>query len=227
MSDGTEARPAFTHKGERHGLVGPFTGRQIVAALGFVVVVALVGVGVTIPLGSTAPAGAADPATIQYRVGAPVEGLRVGDRPPDLRVIGPDGSSQPLLDVHGQPVDLAALRGRPVWINFWASWCPPCQAETPVLRELANRYRDRGLAVIGISVQETSVADVRAYADRYGLGYTIAADLRGDVFRAWRIYGLPTQFFLDADGVIRAVVQGPVTLESAAQQIEALLPPKK
>jgi hypothetical protein len=59
------------------------------------------------------------------------------------------------------------------------------------------------------------VADVRAYAAKYGLDYTIAADLAGDVFRRYRIYGLPTQVFLDADGIIRAVVQGPVDTQIA------------
>ena len=61
-------------------------------------------------------------------------------------------------------------------MNFWASWCPPCQQETPVLRDTYAAYHDQGLEVIGISVQETNEADVGAYATKYSLGYTVAAD---------------------------------------------------
>jgi peroxiredoxin len=144
-----------------------------------------------------------------------VEGLRVGDLAPELQVAGADGGPAPLLDLSGAPVRLADLRGHPVWISFWASWCPPCQDETPVLRDTFNAYRDRGLALVAVSVQESTVDDVRAYAAKYGLDYTIAADLAGDVFRRYRIYGLPTQVFLDASGIIRAVVQGPVDTQIA------------
>jgi peroxiredoxin len=87
-------------------------------------------------------------------------------------------------------------------------------------------YQARGLALVAISVQESTVDDVRAYAAKYGLDYTVAADLAGDVFRRYRIYGLPTQVFLDADGIIRAVVQGPVDTAIAAANLALIgLPP--
>jgi hypothetical protein len=65
---------------------------------------------------------------------------------------------------------------------------------------------------------------VAAYATKYDLGYTIAADLSADVFHLYRVYALPTQVFVGPDGVIRAIVQGPLTAEAAAAQIEAILP---
>jgi thiol-disulfide isomerase/thioredoxin len=99
--------------------------------------------------------------------------------PPELTVPGPDGQPTPLLDLDGKPVQLAALRGKAVWLNFWASWCPPCQFETPVLRDVSEAYADQGLAVVGVSVRESSEANVRAYAEKYQLGYTIAADVTG------------------------------------------------
>ncbi len=207
----------------RRGLVGPFTGRQLATALGVVLAVALVLVVATQPLaapGATPPP--LDPRATQYLVGSGGEGLRVGDRAPELEVAGPDGSPAPLRDLGGAPVRLADLRGRPVWITFWASWCPPCQAETPTIRDLAAAYAPLGLAVVGISVQEATEDDVRAYAAKYGLRHTIAADLAGDVFRRYRVFGLPTQFFLDRDGVIRSIVQGPVTPESAASNLALL-----
>ncbi|HEY0443073.1 MAG TPA: TlpA disulfide reductase family protein, partial [Candidatus Limnocylindrales bacterium] len=110
-----------------------------------------------------------------------------------------------------------------VWVNFWASWCPPCQQETPVIRELSDTYRDRGLAVVAVEVQETA-DEGRRYADKYGLQYTIGADVAGNVFRAYHVFALPTQFFIGPDGVIRTVIQGPLTKDAATSLVESILP---
>ena len=202
----------------RRGLIGPFTGRQLATALGTVVIVAAILALVTAPIAAL-PAPRIAPQPTQFAIGPAGEGLRVGDRAPELLIVGTDGSPAPLLDLASAPVRLADLRGHPVWISFWASWCPPCQAETPVLRETFAAYRARGLALVAVSVQESTVDDVRAYAAKYGLEYTVAADLAGDVFRRYRVYGLPTQVFLDANGIIRAIVQGPVDAETAAANL--------
>jgi thiol-disulfide isomerase/thioredoxin len=218
-------RPGFTHRREKHGLVGPFGGRQIAAAIVAIVVVAVGLVVVTRPLGSTDPIGPNDPRATQFVLDPDSRiGVREGDLAPELEVVLDDGSTYRLNDLDGRPVRLADLRGKGVWINFWASWCPPCQAETPVLRDLAEEYADRGLVVIGISVQETSEADVRAYAERYQLGYTIAADVSGHIFRLYRPPGLPTQIFVGPDGAIRSVVLAPLTATAAEAQIQAILP---
>jgi thiol-disulfide isomerase/thioredoxin len=145
--------------------------------------------------------------------------------PPELTVKAADGSPAPLLDLDGKPVQLADLRGKVVWLNFWASWCPPCQSETPILRDLADRYRDRGLVVVGISVQESSVDNVRAYAQKYQLGYTIAADVTGAVYAAYRLNGIPSHFFIGPEGAIRSIVRAPLNEARAIAQLEAILPP--
>jgi len=227
MAAGALAPPGAPEPPERRrGLVGPFTGRQIVAALGSVAIVAAVLLVVTAPIASLPAAGVA-PQPTQYVIGPAVEGLRVGDVAPEIIVVGPGGGPAPLLDLAGGPVRLADLRGRPVWISFWASWCPPCQDETPVLRDTFDAYRTRGLALVAISVQESTVDDLRAYAAKYGLHYTVAADLAGDVFREYHVYGLPTQVFLDTSGVIRAIVQGPVDAQIAAASLTLIgLPPQ-
>jgi peroxiredoxin len=219
-------RPEFTHRRVRRGLIGPFGGRQLLAGANIIVVSAVLLVVATTPLGSVNPVGPNDPQATPYALGsAPTNGLRVGEIPPELTITGSDGQPAALTDLDGKPVQLADLRGKAVWINFWASWCPPCQSETPVLRDIADRYRDRGLAVVGISVQESSPANVAAYAAKYQLGYTIAADSTGDVFRSYRLYALPTQFFLGPEGAIRAIVPAPMTAARAVAQVEAILPP--
>ena len=219
-----EERPTFTHRPPRHGLIGPFGARQIAAGLVVVVIVGVVLVAVTTPLGSAAGSVPPDPKATPYLIGAAIAGLRPGDRAPDFSVTRPDGSTFTLTDLDGRPIRLADLRGKGVWVNFWASWCPPCQAETPILRDTYDAYRERGLELVAISVQESSAADVAAYAQRYGLGYTIAPDLSGDVFHLYRVYALPTQFFIGPDGVIRSVVQGPLDAAGAARHVEAIMP---
>ena len=213
-----------TH-GERRGLVGPFSGRQIAVAGGAVLLVAVVLAVATAPIAAPAPSlGPAAATATQYAIGPAGDGLGVGQRPPALAGVGPDGAAaSPALTLDGAPISLDELRGKVVWVDFWASWCPPCRAETPVLRELYARHRDDGLEVIGVSVQESSADDVRRYVDAYGIGYPIVADLTGSIFRAWRVYGLPTQFILDRDGLIRAVVQGPVDAATAESLIAPLL----
>ena len=115
------------------------------------------------------------------------------------------------------------LRGHPVWLNFWATWCPPCQEETPVLRDTFAAFEDKGLAIVAVSVQETSVDDVKNYVNTYGLDYTVGFDATSAVFHTYHAFGLPTQVFIDGNGVIQKVIYGPVTREEAAGYIEPLL----
>jgi peroxiredoxin len=218
-------RPAFSHRPERRGLIGPFGGRQLLVGVLAIVVSAIVLVIVTTPLGTVGGPGPGDPQPTQFVLGPkPTNGLRAGDIPPEFTITGAGGARVALTDLNGNPVQLADLRGKAVWLNFWASWCPPCQSETPILRDLADRYRNRGLVVVGISVQESSSANVADYARRYQLGYTIATDSSGEIFRTWKLYGLPTQFFIGPEGAIRSVVPAPLTEARAIAQIEAILP---
>ncbi len=218
-------RPGFVHRPERRGLVGPFSGRQLLATFGVVVVAIVLLVAVTTPLGNTGEGpGTVDPRPTQYIIGpAPQQGLRPGDLAPEFEIALDDGTTYQLTDLDGAPIRLADLRGRAVWVNFWASWCPPCQQETPIIREMAERYRDAGLVVVAIAVQETSPADIRAYAERYDLDYTIGFDASGHVYREYKVFGLPTQFFIRPDGVIDSVGKT-VDEASAIAAIEAILP---
>jgi peroxiredoxin len=201
-------------------LVGPFTALQVVAVLVAVVLTAVVLVFVNTPLANPASPGLPTPGNGFVPVSDPVEGLRIGDVAPQLSGTI-DGQVEELTDLDGKPINLADYRGHPVWINFFATWCPPCQEETPVLRDTFAAHRADGLALIAVSVQETTADDVRAYVQRYSLGYTVGFDATSAVFHTYRAFGLPTQFFLDKNGVIRTVVLGPVTRD----QVEAILAP--
>jgi thiol-disulfide isomerase/thioredoxin len=219
-------RPEFSHKRERHGVIGPFSGRQLVLALAAVLIAVVVLVGVTTPLGNTKDGpGPVDPKATAYIISSPPPvGLQVGASAPEFAVTNDDGTTYQLNDLEGNPIRLADLRGKAVWVNFWTTWCPPCQSEVPILRDVSERYRDRGLVLVAISVQETSPDDVAAYAARYQLGYTIGFDGTGQIFRAYKGYGLPTQVFIDPNGVISSIVGAPLDEAGAVAQIERILP---
>jgi thiol-disulfide isomerase/thioredoxin len=129
---------------------------------------------------------------------------------------------------YGEAVDARAAAGLPpvqlIIVDLFATWCPPCQQETPILRAFDRAYRERGLLIIGISVQELQ-GSVSAYAERYGLEYPIVLDADGALFRAAAAGGLPTKILLDPSGRVLAVLPRPFTAADGATLIEPLLTP--
>jgi thiol-disulfide isomerase/thioredoxin len=217
-----ESAPEPATRPVRRRGVGPFSLGQVTIAILAMMGAAIIGTLATRPIGSIVP-GLPVPDPSAYLIGSPIPGLRVGDLAPELEVDGATGPVQ-LTDLNGGPIRLAELRGKAVWINFWASWCPPCQFETPTLRTMDQRYRDRGLVIVAIQVQQTVEAG-RDYATRYGLEYTIGADVTGAMFHAYKVFALPTQFFIDPGGIVRQIVNGPLDEARAAQLVESILPP--
>jgi peroxiredoxin len=202
-------------------VVGPFTLRHIAALGASLLAVAAVLIVVTLPITGPAATPPPAPGASFFVISPPTVGLAVGQKAPEFSGVV-DGQTVGLTDLSGNPIRLADLRGHPVWVSFWASWCPPCQQETPVLRDVFDAYRARGLDLVAISVQETTAADVQAYAQKYGLNFTIGFDATSAVFKTYQAYGLPTHLFLDGDGIIRAIHLGPLT-QAQAEQILAPL----
>ena len=123
-------------------------------------------------------------------------GIRVGALAPDFSWIGPAGET----------LRLSALRGRPVVLNFWATWCVPCRTEMPALDQMAAEQPD--VAILAVDLQEDA-RTVREFVDRLGLRALVPLlDHDGAVVRGYGVVGLPTTFFVDRDGVIRHVETG-------------------
>jgi cytochrome c biogenesis protein CcmG/thiol:disulfide interchange protein DsbE len=127
-----------------------------------------------------------------------------------------------LADLDGNPLRLADLRGRPVIVNFWASWCGPCVEEFPLLREAAAEHAKDGLAVIGIVYQDRSAA-ARDFMARNGASWPAAMDPDGRVADAYGILGPPETFFIDRDGVIVARQFGQFSASSLHEKIAAII----
>jgi cytochrome c biogenesis protein CcmG/thiol:disulfide interchange protein DsbE len=125
----------------------------------------------------------------------------------------------------GGELRLSDLRGHPVLVNFWASWCIPCRQEMPEIVRAYAAHRDGGLQIVAVDLQENA-DQVRGFAGEFGMTFPIAIDRTGAVASAWRIggpvKGIPSSYFLDADGVVRARVFGPMTSQSLADNLAAV-----
>ena len=127
-----------------------------------------------------------------------------------------------LADLNGNPVRLADLRGRPVVLNFWASWCGPCVEELPLLREAAAAHAGEGLAVVGIVFRDRSEA-ARDFMARNGATWPAAMDPGDRVASAYGILGPPETYFIARDGTIAARQIGPVDADSLDAQLATIL----
>lgn len=126
-----------------------------------------------------------------------------------------------LHDASGAVVDTATLRGRPLLLNFWATWCPPCDEEMPALEALYRRQGAAGVQVVTVNLQETP-AQVMAYLTQRSLTLPVWLDEEGGLATQLDVTYLPTTFLVDADGVIRSRIRRALTLEEM-QQAAAVL----
>lgn len=125
------------------------------------------------------------------------------------------------LDREGE-LTLSSLRGQGVVVNMWASWCFPCKEEAPVLEQLWQEERERGLVVVGVDVKDFRV-DARRFARRFGLTFPIVYDGPGDTWDDYGLTGLPETFVLDRRGrVVEAFVGGINTTEDRERLQDAV-----
>jgi cytochrome c biogenesis protein CcmG/thiol:disulfide interchange protein DsbE len=136
--------------------------------------------------------------------------------------IGTEAPAFAAADLEGNPLRLADLRGRPVIVNFWASWCGPCVDEFPLLREAAAAHEADGLAVVGIVFRDNSEA-ARRFMARMGAAWPAAMDPGEEIAEAYGIYGPPETFFIDADGVVVARQFGVLSRADLDRHLDRLL----
>lgn len=138
----------------------------------------------------------------------PPPGPRVGAQAPDFE----------LETLSGERMSLQDLRGTPVLLNFWATWCGPCRIEMPALQDRHDRYQPNFM-VVAINFDEPIEA-VSDYAAELGLTFPVLLDPGGEVQRLYQIRGYPTSFLIDADGMIRVQHIGQVTESQLDQYLE-------
>ena len=150
-------------------------------------------------------------------------GFRLNPRDIPSPLVGRPAAGFALTTFEGQPLSLDGLRGKVVVLNFWASWCrPACYEEAPVLERGWRAWRDRGVAVVGVDIQDTVEAAQRFIRD-FSLTFPNARDTTGKVSIDYGVYGVPETFFIDRQGRIRAKHVGAVTEEVFRSTVQRLL----
>ena len=123
-----------------------------------------------------------------------------------------------LLDGRGELTD-EELEGKPVVINFWASWCIPCREEAPLLEETWRAYRDQGVVFVGVNIKDAK-SDARRFVEEFDITYPVVRDLDQRLTRDFGVKGLPETFFVDHRGTFMGAVSG---AESSDQQGTVIL----
>lgn len=115
-------------------------------------------------------------------------------------------------DMDGNLVKLSDYRGKKVFLNFWASWCPPCKVEMPHLKEFSMAQDDVVVLGVNVTTSETDLANVQIFLDEFNVDYT---NLYGTqkMFNLYRVQSLPTSYIIDSQGMIQERIVGPVTQE--------------
>lgn len=141
-------------------------------------------------------------------------GVRVGQLAADFTLTALDGS----------PVQLSDYHGKPVLLNFWATWCPPCKAEMPHLEKFWQEARRQGIAVLAVNLTDTeqSADHVARFIRDRELTMPVALDRDGHASRLYRVRAYPTSFIIDAGGTVRRVYQGAIDYDTMRKAISAV-----
>jgi peroxiredoxin len=127
-----------------------------------------------------------------------------------------------LVDLSGDAVSLDDYAGQVVFVNHWATWCPPCRAEMPELEAYYRAHREEGFTLVAINAGE-SADDVRPFVEELDLSFPVWVDPQGEAMRAFGVNGLPTSFVIDGSGTIVQAWPGAVTLEQLEEHVTPLL----
>lgn len=143
--------------------------------------------------------------------------------PVDTPIVGRPAPAFDLQTLDGRRISLAELRGSPVVLNFWASWCIQCREETPLLTAADATYRADGLRILGVIYQDSSES-AGDFMARYGQTYPGLLDPDGRTAIDYGVFGIPETFFIDRAGVVRSRQVGALTEAELKRKIEAILP---
>lgn len=138
-------------------------------------------------------------------------GLAVGNTAPDFTLQTLDGKEAKLSD----------FRGKPVFVNFWATWCPPCRAEMPDMQELYDNM-DIEILAVNLTNTEKSEEDVSSFVEDMGLTFPVLMDPKGQLSTAYNVKAYPTSYLLDAEGKIRYIAYGAMNYNLMVQEFEKM-----
>ena len=139
--------------------------------------------------------------------------LQVGDKAPDFV----------LVDMKGEKHQLSDYKGQGVFLNFWGTWCKPCEREFPLMDKHYQEYKEKGLEILAVNIGESNFA-VQKYVDRKSLGFPVLIDNNKSVMETYNINPLPTTLLINPEGIIEKVITGEMSEETIKAYMEQIIP---
>ncbi|MED4271848.1 thiol-disulfide oxidoreductase ResA [Geobacillus stearothermophilus] len=128
-----------------------------------------------------------------------------------------------LTDLEGKKHQLSNYRGKGIFLNFWGTWCKPCEKEMPYMNELYPKYKAKGVEILAVDVDETELA-VRQFRDRYGLSFPIMIDKGSQVLNAYGVGPIPATYLIDKNGKVVKIFIGGMTLQQIEESMKLITP---
>ncbi|RAZ79314.1 thiol-disulfide oxidoreductase ResA [Planococcus halotolerans] len=139
--------------------------------------------------------------------------LQVGDKAPDFA----------LTDLNGERQQLSDYKGQGVFVNFWGTWCKPCEKEFPLMEKQYQVYKEKGVQILAVNIAQSDY-EVEQYAERKNLTFPIVIDKNKSVMEAYNIRPLPTTILVNPDGEIEKIVTGEMSEEDIRSYMEQIKP---
>ncbi len=193
--------------------LGSVRWRPPAGALRNIVATVLVGVAIAAVVWQFDRPGAASSQSVTVTASANSAAPEKGKPAPDFELKMIDGTTARLSD----------FAGKPVWINFWASWCPPCRAENPDIEEVYLAHKDaEGLVLLAPAIGEGRDS-VAGYMERADLHYPVGADSDTQIAANYRVIGIPTHIFIDREGIVREIRVGAMSKKTMEKKLAQIL----
>ncbi|MBI5185586.1 MAG: TlpA family protein disulfide reductase [Nitrospinae bacterium] len=144
---------------------------------------------------------------------------QAGEKPKPLVEVAPDFN---LEGLDGGTVSMSGLKGSPVFLNFWASWCMPCREEMPDVEQIHRIYEKKGLKVFAVNSKEEAAA-ARKFLEGAGIHVPVLLDKKGEVGALYKIFGLPMSYFIYRDGKVASSIIGKMTYQDMDIHVNEIL----
>lgn len=142
---------------------------------------------------------------------------KVGDEAPDFKLQQVNENNEV------EEIQLSDYKGKGIMLNFWATFCKPCEAEMPYMEKLYPEYKEQGIEIIAVSLDSTELV-IDRFIDKYDLTFPVPYDKKGQVSDLYKIGPIPTTYFIDPEGIIVEKIEGALTLERLEAYFNEILP---
>ncbi len=142
--------------------------------------------------------------------------IEVGDQAPNFQLMTTNGDDE-------ETIRLSELEGQGVMLNFWATYCKPCEQEMPFMENLYPEYKEKGIEILAVSVDATELV-IDRFVDRYELTFPVFHDKTGEVMRRYNVNRLPATLFIDEHGEVVEMITGGLTLDHLQENLDQIVP---